>query len=153
MTTAEAILTVERFAPNPEWAPSDRNWPLAIITACGQVDRQLVGANLDLMTEAVSVLTGIPFTELLAPHLAAIAADTKHTIGTVTELAPNLTLTDRGRTTGPHIGIPLAHVEAILRMEDSTAPDLSDLADEDKDRVHETFKEMREFVAAEGTPR
>lgn len=65
MSTAEAIAVIERFAPKPAWAPPERNWPLAIITACGNVDRQLVGANLDLVTEAISVLTGIPFVKLL----------------------------------------------------------------------------------------
>lgn len=76
MTHRQAIEVIERFAPNPEWAPDERNWPLAIVTACGNVDRGLDGADLDLVTEAISVLTAIPFTEMLTADIAAKAAET-----------------------------------------------------------------------------
>lgn len=66
MDVREALEVVEELAPLPEWSgAAARNWPLAIISACGVADKSLDGDQLDRMTEAVSVLTGIPFTKML----------------------------------------------------------------------------------------
>lgn len=63
----------------------------------------------------------------------------------VTHLAPDLTLTERGRTTGAHVGIPLAHAEALrdaVKIEGGT--------DEQQALAAEALAEIATFCAEQG---
>jgi hypothetical protein len=60
-----------------------------------------------------------------------------------TQFGPDLTITDRGRTLGPHIGVPLAHVEAFLAADAETA------TAQQEELVGQALDEMREFVRVE----
>lgn len=68
-----------------------------------------------------------------------------------TELGPDLTLIDSGRTLGAHIGIPVAHARALL-----TAIDLDAVVEHgkpgDREKVEATVAELTRFVAEEGEP-
>jgi hypothetical protein len=60
-----------------------------------------------------------------------------------TDLGPDLTLVERGETLGAHIGIPLAHAEALLAADAETA------TAQQEELAAQALDEMRKFVADE----
>lgn len=62
-----------------------------------------------------------------------------------TELAPDLEIVDRGRTTGAHIGIPLAYAEAMI-----AALKIEHGSEEEKKMAAEALADLTDFVQSEG---
>lgn len=68
MDTREALTIVEQLVPAPQ-AGAGRNWPVSILMAAVEGYRQIQEGDhvmFDRLTEAVSVLTGIPYTRLIS---------------------------------------------------------------------------------------
>lgn len=74
MDVREALAVIEGLDTRPVEAPKERNWPVSMIEAAAiaaQTDeggRMLDQTMYDRMTEALSVLTGIPYTKMLSPE-------------------------------------------------------------------------------------
>lgn len=79
MNTREALEVVEQLNPRPLAAPTARNWPVSIIEAAAKAAEFEDGGGLvdtvmyDRLTEAVSVLTGIPYVKLLTAAEVVVA--------------------------------------------------------------------------------
>lgn len=79
MDTREALEVVESLNPRPVGTPPERNWPVSIIEAAAKAAEFEDGGGLvdpvmyDRLTEAVSVLVGIPYIELLSAAEVAAA--------------------------------------------------------------------------------
>jgi phage portal protein BeeE len=85
MDTREALEVIEQLDPHPAVLEVRvRNWPLAIIRAAANAERQAQNRDTvmhDRLMEALQALTGIPYSELLSPEVAAMAADTDYAKG------------------------------------------------------------------------